>query len=112
MRGVLAILGSMAAIAAVAALVPPAHALAPNAEAGAELAARWCADCHVVAPSGIGTDAAPPFSAIANKRSPDDIRSFLVKPHAQPMRGFALTTREIEDVTAYIETLQQRAEGR
>ena len=87
----------------------PAGAVAPSADAGAELAARWCAACHVVAPSGAGTDAAPSFSSIANQRTSDEVRAFLSKPHARPMRGFNLTRREIEDVTAYIATLQQKA---
>lgn len=110
MRGLLAVFGGFGALGLVLWMTAsPAGAVAPSAEAGAELASRWCAACHVVAPSGAGTDAAPSFAAIARLRSTEDIRSFLAKPHARPMRGFTLTTREIEDVTAYIETLEQRA---
>lgn len=86
----------------------PARAVPPSPEAGAEIAARWCAACHVVSPSGAGTDAAPSFSAIALARDPDEMRAFLAQPHAQAMRGFDLTTREINDVIAYIQTLEQR----
>lgn len=111
MRALLAVFGGLGVLGAwLWMTASPARALAPSPEAGAELAARWCAACHVVAPSGAGTDAAPSFSAIARSRSVDDIRGFLAKPHARPMRGFTLTTREIEDVAAYIETLEQRAE--
>lgn len=111
MRALLAVLGGVGVLGAAVWIggASPARAVAPSAEAGAELAARWCAACHVVAPSGAGIDAGPSFAAIARDRSPEDIRAFLAKPHARPMRGFTLTTREIEDVTAYIETLEQRA---
>ncbi len=105
MRAVLAGFGGLAVLGVALWMgASPAGAVAPSAEAGGELAARWCAACHVVAPSGAGTDAAPSFAAIANQRSSDQIRNFLAEPHARPMRGFKLTRREIEDVTAYIAT--------
>lgn len=88
----------------------PAAAVGPSAEAGADLAARWCAACHVVAADGAGTDAAPSFVSIAHKRAPDELKAFLSKPHAKPMRGFTLSTREIEDVVAYITSLDENAE--
>ncbi|HTH16543.1 MAG TPA: cytochrome c [Magnetospirillum sp.] len=111
MRALLTVVGGLGVLGAVLWLTAsPAGAVAPSAEAGADLAARWCAACHVVSPSGAGTDAAPSFAAIANQRSPNEIRNFLAKPHARPMRGFSLSTREIEDVTAYIASLQQKAE--
>lgn len=101
---------------AVAALIwaasGPARAVAPSAETGAEIAARWCAGCHVVSPSGAGTDAAPSFASIAGRRGPDELKLFLSEPHARAMRGFNLTAREIEDVVAYIETLEQRGAAR
>lgn len=110
MRALLAVFGGVGVVGLwLWMTASPARAVAPSPDAGAELAARWCAACHVVAPSGAGTDAAPSFAAIAQSRSTADIRSFLAKPHARPMRGFTLTTREIEDVAAYIETLEQRA---
>lgn len=77
----------------------------PSPEAGAEIAARWCAGCHVVAKSGAGTDAAPSFPSIATRRDQSDLRLFLSKPHARAMRGFNLTAREVEDVVAYIHSL-------
>ena len=87
-----------------------ARAVPPSSEAGAEIAARWCAACHVISPSGAGTDAAPSFVAIAHNRSADELKTFLAKPHAKPMRGFDLSNREIDDVIAYIATLDQKAE--
>jgi mono/diheme cytochrome c family protein len=83
----------------------PAGAVAPSAETGAEIAARWCAGCHVVSPTGAGTDAAPSFAAIARDRDPAQMRGFLSKPHVKPMQGLNLSSREIEDVIAYIQTL-------
>ncbi len=85
----------------------PARAVAPSVEAGADLAARWCAGCHVVANDGAGTDAAPSFVGIARTRSVDQLKAFLAKPHAKPMRGFTLSSREIADVAAYIASLKQ-----
>lgn len=101
-----AVLGALSAWMWMAA--GPAGAVAPSPEIGAEIAARWCAGCHVVSPSGAGTDAAPSFASIAGRRDPVQLKLFLSQPHAQAMRGFDLTTREIEDVVAYIETLDQR----
>jgi mono/diheme cytochrome c family protein len=79
--------------------------VAPSPEVGSEIAARWCAACHVVSPSGAGTDAAPSFANIARHRDADFLKGFLAQPHARPMRGFTLSKREIDDVTAYIATL-------
>ena len=85
----------------------PARAVPPSSEAGADIAARWCAACHVVAPSGAGIDAAPSFIAIAHSRSSDQLKAFLSQPHAKPMRGFELSARELDDVIAYIATLDE-----
>jgi mono/diheme cytochrome c family protein len=90
----------------------PARALAPSPEAGAEIAARWCAACHVVAPDGAGTDSAPSFAVIAQRHGIEELKTFLAKPHAKPMRGFTLSGREIADVVAYIVTLEQKADSR
>lgn len=93
-----------AAVAVVACLdLSPAGALPPSPDSGAELVARWCADCHQDQASGEG---GPSFATIAASRSDADIRAVLSHPHARPMGGFALNTREIQDVTAYI-----RAQG-
>ena len=111
MRTLLTVLGGLGVLGVGVWLSPaPARAVAPSVEAGAELAARWCAACHVVSQSGAGTDAAPSFTDIAKRRTNAEIRAFLAQPHAIPMRGFTLTTREIEDVAAYIDTLEPKAE--
>lgn len=111
MRGLLAAFAGFGAIliGSMWASATPAGAVVPSAEAGADIAARWCAACHVVSTSGAGTDAAPSFVSIAQKHSPEELKSFLTKPHAKPMRGFTLSNHEIEDVVAYIATLNQKA---
>lgn len=86
-----------------------AEALAPSPETGAEIASRWCADCHVVSTSGAGIERAPSFPALSLSRNPDEITTAL-KSHAQPMRGFTLSAREVQDVTAYISSLKDEAE--
>jgi mono/diheme cytochrome c family protein len=85
-----------------------AAAPGPSPEAGGELAARWCAACHVVSVSGAGGSSAPSFGAIAQHRAAADIRAALSRPHARPMRGFTLKRHEVDDVTAYIESLDSR----
>ena len=85
-----------------------AEAIAPSPETGAEIASRWCADCHVVAPSGAGFDHAPSFTSLSTNRSPDQIIKAL-SVHAQPLRGFTLSAREVQDVTAYIASLKDEA---
>lgn len=99
MRAV-AILVALAIAAAFLFDLSPAEALPPSPDSGAELVARWCADCHLEQ----GRDA-PSFQSISTKRSVGDIRAALSKPHAQPMGGILLNRREIDDVAAYIKGL-------
>ncbi|WP_068500516.1 c-type cytochrome [Magnetospirillum moscoviense] len=89
-------------------MAAPAWANSASADAGGELAARWCAACHVVSPSGAGGNAGPSFGSIAKDRRAADIRAALTKPHAKPMKGFKLKRHEVDDVTAYIESLEAR----
>ena len=86
-----------------------AEALAPSPETGAEIAARWCADCHVVAPSGAGAEHAPGFPTLSTSRNPEQIQSAL-RTHAQPLRGFTLSAREVQDVSAYIASLKNETD--
>jgi mono/diheme cytochrome c family protein len=84
----------------------PAAAVAPSPETGAEIAARWCADCHVISPSGEGISRAPGFPQMADNRSHAEILHALTGPHAQPVKGFTLSPREVADVAAYIDSLK------
>lgn len=78
----------------------PAEALPPSVEGGAELTARWCADCHQDSSAE-----APSFHIIAANRSLPELRAALAKPHSQAKGRIRLNRREIDDVAAYIKTL-------
>src|SRR4051812_46693959 len=101
----------MAAIRLFAALAlfcacPAVAAVPGNPEAGRLLVTTSCSSCHT-APSAVsGTDAAPPFAAVArdNRGNSAWVRMWLTDPHP-PMRGINLTRQQIEDVIAYLESL-------
>jgi len=106
MRLVLAYLVSIAMGVAVLWLAAGrAEAVAPSPETGADIASRWCADCHVVSISGAGIERAPSFPHLSTTRTSEEISASL-RTHAQPMRGFTLSAREMQDVTAYIASLK------
>lgn len=89
----------------------PAAAVAPSPETGGEIAARWCADCHVVSLNGAGIERGPGFLQLAEQRSHEQIVSALSGPHAQPMKRFTLSPREVADVAAYIDSLKEQAQN-
>ena len=71
---------------------------------GGELAKRWCAACHIVAPDQQkGADNVPTFAAIAHRPdfNPQRLAFFLLDPHPK-MPNMELTRREAEDLAAYI----------
>jgi mono/diheme cytochrome c family protein len=80
-----------------------------NPDNGLRLARQWCTGCHVVEPAGRGGDVGPPFVQVANSpdRTAQTLRAWLNDPHP-PMPNLGLSGREIDDITAYIETLQGR----
>jgi len=99
----------LAAIAAGAVLAASALQ-AGEISAGFKRAKAVCSECHVVA-AGVGksgTDGAPPFATIANelKRSEDQIKAFLSRPHGR-MPDFIMTRREIDDLASYIMSLRR-----
>ena len=70
---------------------------------GARLAQSWCSACHAVGAGSTGSDIAPTFAEIAERRSPDYVRGFLANPHARGrMPTFDLSNAQIEDVVRYI----------
>lgn len=96
-----------------AGLALPLGFLAPalaraDAAAGARLAGRWCASCHVIGntpPARIQVGP-PSFPAIAKgKLTAAQLRAFLTKPHGS-MPDLSLTRAEISDLVAYIESLR------
>lgn len=80
-----------------------------DAEAGHDLVQRWCTSCHVVDHEGRGTDAAPPLPGLlaSGARTPDHLRIWLSDPHP-PMPNLDLSRQEIENIVAYLESLQAR----
>jgi mono/diheme cytochrome c family protein len=75
--------------------------------AGHELAGQFCSSCHIVGTERVGSDAAPPFRAIAS----DPAKSF-TELHAwrRPMHpvisNLALSTQQIADINAYLDSLR------
>lgn len=78
-----------------------------NPERGEALALRWCTACHVVSENEPGGDAGPAFTALMRNdtRSEFDLREWLFQPHP-PMPDLNLTAEEIDDLIAYIRTVQ------
>ena len=100
-------LGVVAAVFCQSALSPAVAA--GDAQAGHDLALRWCTSCHIVDQSGRGPDTAPPFPSIALQNRDDRrwVRAWLADPHP-PMPNFNLSQPQIDDVAAYLESLRAR----
>ena len=73
---------------------------------GKDIARSSCARCHLV-DGGRTRDAAPPLRAIAREPSwtEDRLAAFLAKPHGG-MRGFSVSRQDIDDLVAYIRSLE------
>ncbi len=91
----------------------PAAAAEPgDPAAGHDLASKFCTACHIVGTERVGSDAAPPFQAIAQ----DPARN-LTQLHGWhgPMHpvlsNLALSTRQIADINAYLDSLRAPSEG-
>jgi mono/diheme cytochrome c family protein len=97
------------AVAAALSLCPTAFAQSP--ERGAELARRWCANCHVVegSPAAASADGLPSFPALANApgQSADHLRATMNPQHSR-MPDFALSKRQQDDLVSYILSLRKR----
>jgi mono/diheme cytochrome c family protein len=79
---------------------------AGNSEAGRLLIERSCTGCHAGPNSAAATDAAPSFLAIArrNRENRTWVRAWLTGPHPA-MPGIDLSRRQIDDITAYLNSL-------
>jgi mono/diheme cytochrome c family protein len=101
-----AVLAFSRIVAAIAVLTGAFPALAAgDADAGADVALRWCTSCHLIRPNATGPvlQGPPSFSAMARESTPDALRAFLAKPHA-PMPPVDLSRADIENLLAYIAT--------
>ena len=79
-------------------------AAAADAEMGAKIAARWCAECHLVSQSQRFSKVdVPSFAAIGRDPAFDAKRlsAFLMTPHSK-MPDMSLTRAEVEDLVAHI----------
>ena len=81
---------------------------AGDAERGRLLAEGWCTSCHVVSDDVPGGTLGPAFSAmiLLRGRSDAQLAGWLAAPH-DPMPDFNLSAREIEDIVAYIGSLDR-----
>lgn len=83
---------------------------ADAAARGGQLAARTCAACHAVGPTGASPlTEATPFREVARDRPLDQLETAfaegLVTSHPA-MPAFAFRASEIDDLMAYLETLR------
>jgi len=81
-----------------------------DADAGHQLVAAWCSNCHVIGSEqqqGTSTGA-PPFGAIANMKTTTalGLHAFLQTPHDR-MPDLHLNRNQTDDVVAYIISLRQ-----
>ncbi len=84
----------------------------PDAVKG--LLADQCADCHAIPGYSDSKPAtglpAPSFKVMANDPTiytEERLRAFLQKPH-WPMTGFILSPSDVDNILAYLTTLQHR----
>ena len=76
---------------------------------GRDLAQRWCASCHLVAPDQKRASAdVPPFATIAQRPnfSAQELAFFLLDPHPK-MPEMALSRNAANDIAAYIASLRK-----
>lgn len=98
-------IAAFAGLAALFVLSTAAPAIAAgDAEAGADVALRWCTACHLIRPlaSGPVLQGPPTFQTMARERPPGALRAFLANPHA-PMPPIELSRTDIDNLLAYIE---------
>lgn len=103
----LMVLSTITAVFCLSTITPAAAA--GDAQAGHDLAQRWCTSCHIVDRSGRGPDTGPPFPTIAmrNKEDRSWVRAWLADPHP-PMPNFNLSQPQIDDLVAYLDSLKVR----
>lgn len=83
-------------------------ASAADAGRGGIIARRWCSACHLVSPEQPRASAdVPGFASIARRNLPPErLKAFLADPHPK-MPDMSLTREEIDDIVAYIGSLQR-----
>jgi mono/diheme cytochrome c family protein len=103
------VLGAIAVLSAGAQTSPAPTDAGDSASRGLYVALRVCSACHKVAFPGVGPDlAAPSFASIHARYDPDGLRRMLAdisRTGHRMMPPIPLSSREIEDVAAYIATV-------
>jgi mono/diheme cytochrome c family protein len=79
-----------------------------NVSAGKQIAATWCAACHLIDTKVVVIDSVPDFYAIANLESTTalSLKVFLQTSHNK-MPNFQLTQDETDNVIAYILSMKK-----
>lgn len=80
---------------------------AGDVASGKEIALKWCSQCHVVTEGQVrALSDIPTFKFIADKYHEEinALGAFLADPHP-PMPNLSLTRQEIQDLLAYIGSL-------
>jgi mono/diheme cytochrome c family protein len=102
----------LALLACAALLAGIGTAQAANPANGQIVARKLCVNCHIVEPGGAPGQrdvpaGVPSFMAIAEKpgQTEDRLTGFMLNPHP-PMPQVQLTRRELDDLAAYILSLQ------
>jgi mono/diheme cytochrome c family protein len=95
---------------ALAALAPSAAFAYADSRQGKNIAKRWCAPCHLVAPDQTSASAdVPPFASLARSKTDRELAAFLTDPHPK-MPNLHLSREEIADLVAYIRSLDSPKE--
>jgi mono/diheme cytochrome c family protein len=92
------------------AIMSSAHAEG-DAAAGRALAEEWCVRCHNIEPGGPFKLYPPSFASISAYRPADGIRAWITYPPmhgGMPQVGFMLTPENIDDLVAYIVSLETK----
>jgi mono/diheme cytochrome c family protein len=96
-------------LATVMMVVSASPGYAADAAHGLDLAKRWCASCHLVAPDQKAASAdVPPFATIAQSPnfSSKGLAYFLLEPHPK-MPELPLSRAAADDIAAYIASLKK-----
>ena len=93
----------------VATLAVSTPSRAADTQAGLQIAEKWCSSCHFIGHGKMGSDAVPTFPTIANREGADvdTLKRAIGDPHPR-MPDPNLTSREIDDVVAYILSLRDK----
>ncbi len=82
-------------------------------DAGRMLAEKYCVRCHDISADGAFKTYPPSFASIAVFRDPDQIKSRILFPQLHtpmPQMGYLLDPDNIDDLAAYIVSLEKKPE--